>query len=548
MLRGPRPDAGLNGIRDAIIKRREDRDDPNEQSRLSNLLYWFTERVADKLKPLETACQGSGATLKDLLQAHLAAAEALASNALWRAEAGDMAGRFVEELMAAAAGLPPIEPRSYAALFRRLALGKAVRLNRSGHPRIAILGPLEARLQSFDTVVLGGLNEGTWPRMPGADPWFSRPMRTVLGLEQPERTIGQAAHDFAMLSAAPRVVLTRALKVDGAPTVASRWVQRLEQLARGLGLEQDLKPERDYAALAKSLREAGPAKRMAKPAPRPPVEARPTRLPVTDIETWVRDPYAIYAKRVLKLRPLDPIDAPVGPLERGTAIHRAMELFVQNHPGPMVSSSLTDLIAISEQVFEEQGVPKAVLAVWRPRFAGAAAWFVREEAKRRNQIATSHVELKGEAEIADGFTLEARADRIDVLTNGHAAILDYKTGSIPQPKQVKAFLTPQLPLEAAILRTAKFGDVGPLETDSLLYVRLCGGRNPGEMREIGIDLVTEITERLKQRILAFRDPESPYLPRVAPLKASVPGDYDHLSRVREWSLTGWGEEEEVVEE
>jgi ATP-dependent helicase/nuclease subunit B len=547
LLRGPRPDPGLDGIRDAIIKRREDRNDGNEQSRLSNLLYWFTD-IAQKLKPLEKAFQSGDAAIEDLLTAHLAAAEALASNALWRAEAGDVAGRFVEELMTAVANLPPIEPRSYAALFRRLALLKAVRLNRSGHPRVAILGPLEARLQNFDTVVLGGLNESTWPRMPGADPWFSRPMRQILGLEQPERTIGQAAHDFAMLSAAPRVVLTRALKSEGAPTVASRWVQRLEQLARGLGLEANLKPERDYIALAKSLRDAGVAKRMVKPAPKPPVEARPTRLPVTDIETWVRDPYAIYAKRVLKLRPLDPIDAPVGPLERGTAIHRAMELFVQNHPGPLASTSLVDLIAISEQVFAEQGVPKAVLAVWRPRFAGAAAWFIKEEAKRRGQIATSHVELKGEAEIADGFTLEARADRIDILTNGHAAILDYKTGSIPQTKQVKAFLTPQLPLEAAILRTAQFGDIGPLETDALLYVRLCGGRNPGELRDIGTDLVAEITERLKQRVLAFRDPEAPYLPRVAPLKASVPGDYDHLSRVREWSLTGWGEEEEVVEE
>jgi ATP-dependent helicase/nuclease subunit B len=199
-------------------------------------------------------------------------------------------------------------------------------------------------------------------------------------------------------------------------------------------------------------------------------------------------------------------------------------------------------------VFAEQGVPKAVLGVWRPRFATAAAWFIKEEAKRRGQIVASHVELHGEAEIADGFILEARADRIDVLTNGHAAIIDYKTGSIPQPKQIKAFLTPQLPLEAAILRRSKFGDVGPLETDSLLYVRLCGGRSPGELRDIGTDLVAEIVERLRQRVLAFRDPNTTYLPRVAPLKASLPGDYDHLSRVREWSISGWGEEEEIVEE
>jgi len=548
LLRGPRPNPGLDGVREAILKRREDREDPSPEDWLSQLLYWFTDIIVPTLKPLEAAFSASDGDISSLLGAHLHVAEMLAGTELWRAEAGDVAGLFVEELMQAADHIPPIEPRSYAAVFRRLALQKAVRLNRRGHPRVAILGPLEARLQSFDTVVLGGLNEGTWPRMPGADPWFSRPMRAALGLEQPERAIGQSAHDFAMLAAGPRVILTRALKAEGAPTVASRWVQRLEQLTRGLGLEANLKPARDYAALAKSLRDPGTSKRMPKPAPKPPVEARPTRLPVTDIETWVRDPYAIYAKRVLKLRPLDPIDAPVGPLERGTAIHRAMELFVQNYPGPLAATAAADLIAISEQVFEEQAIPKAVLAVWRPRFAGAAHWFIKEEGKRRAQIAASHVELKGEAEIVDGFTLEARADRIDVLTNGRAAILDYKTGAVPAPKQIKAFLTPQLPLEAAILHASRFGEVGPLETDSLFYVRLCGGRNPGELKDIGTDLIADITERLKQRILAFRDPDTTYLPRVAPLRATVAGDYDHLSRVREWSVSGWGEEEEVVEE
>jgi ATP-dependent helicase/nuclease subunit B len=551
LLRGPRPNPGLDGIREAILKRRKDEDDAAQQAWLSDLLYWFAD-VHAALKPLETTFRADAADLIVILRAHLAAAEALAGHTLWRAEAGEVAARFIEEFATAADGIPPVAPRSYAALFRRLALDKAVRQNRSGHPRVAILGPLEARLQSFDTVVLGGLNEGAWPRMPGADPWFSRPMRAALGLEQPERSIGQSAHDFAMLAAGPRVLLTRALKAEGAPTVASRWVQRLEQFSKGLGLKDALKPPCDYIALAKSLRDAGPAKRMAKPAPRPPLEARPNRMPVTDIETWVRDPYAIYAKRILKLRTLDPLDAPIGPLERGTAIHRAMELFVQRYPGPLGAGAVADLIAVSEEVFSEQGVPDAVLAVWRPRFAGAATWFVKEERKRRPQIASSHVELKGETQIAPGFTLEARADRIDMLTSGRAAILDYKTGAVPAPKQVKAFLAPQLPLEAAILRDSGFGEAGevpPVETEALVYVRLTGGRNPGEFKDIGIDMIWEITERLRQRIADFADPDSPYLPRVAPLRAAVPGDYDHLSRVREWSISGWGEDEpEVVEE
>ncbi|HEY0107600.1 MAG TPA: PD-(D/E)XK nuclease family protein, partial [Rhizomicrobium sp.] len=415
---------------------------------------------------------------------------------------------------------------------------------RGGHPRAAILGPLEARLQRFDTLVLGSLNEGSWPSAPGADPWFSRPMRAALGLEQPERAIGQAAHDFAMLAAAPRVVLTRARKADGAPTVASRWLQRLTQLTGGLGLKNPLKPNMDYVALARALRDAGPAQRMAKPAPNPPVAARPTRLPVTDIETWVRDPYAIYAKRILKLRALEPLDAPVGPLERGTAIHRAMELFVAQHPGPLAQDAALALIAIAERVFEQQGIPKAALAVWRPRFAGAAVWFVEQERARRARIVQSHVEVQGALTIAEDFTLEARADRIDALDGGKAAIIDYKSGSIPAPKQIKAFLAPQLPLEAAILAGGGFAGIGALETEALLYVRLMGGRERGELRDIGTDAIAQTLARLTQRVADFADPASVYLPRVQPLRAQIAGDYDHLSRVREWSVSGWSEEEE----
>lgn len=540
LLRGPRPDGGLEGLRNAIARAREAAK-PEAQPRLSTLHYWFTG-VADALRPLERALSKPHAALADIVAAHLACAEALAGDALRAGEAGDAAATFIDQLQAAAVALPDVEPSAYAPLFARLCGGVSVRSSRQRHPRVSILGPLEARLQRFDTIVLGGLNEGTWPRAAGTDPWFSRPMRGAIGLEQPERAIGQAAHDFAMLSAGPRVVLTRASKADGAPTVASRWLQRLEQLAAGLEIKNALKPASDYLAWARLLRDAGPAQRMTKPAPTPPSDARPNRLPVTDIETWVRDPYAIYAKRILRLRPLDALDAPVGPLERGNAIHKAMELFVAHYPGPLSPTAALDLIEIAERVFVEQGVPKAVLAVWRPRFAGAAAWFVEMERQRRDEIRSSHVELKGALEIVPGFTLEARADRIDVLTDGQAAVIDYKTGSIPAPKQIKAFLAPQMPLEAAILAGGGFAALGPMQSAALFYVKLSGGRERGDLRDIGTDMTAEIVARLTQRIADFRDPSSAYLPRVAPLRAGISGDYDHLSRVREWSISGWSEE------
>ncbi len=537
LLRGPRPDAGLDGIRVAIERQREEAGD-GAQPRLSELQYWFTD-VSAVLRPLERILAKGTISIAAALEAHLEAAARLAGDALWAGEAGEIAARFVDELLDASKALPDVESGGYAALFRNLADEKAVRRTRERHPRLFILGPLEARLQTFDTLVLSGLNEGTWPRAAGADPWFSRPMRSAIGLEQPERAIGQAAHDFSMLAAGKRVVLTRALKSEGVPTVASRWLQRLQQLARGLNLEQSLAPAVDYFALARSLGDPGQPQRMKRPAPTPPVEARPRELSVTDIEKWVRDPYEIYARRILKLRTLDPLDAEIGPLERGSAVHLALERFVSRFPGELPVDAVLNLIEIADEVFAAEGTPKAVLALWRPRFAHAAAWFVDVERRRRADIVHSHVEIAGRFAVTDKFSLHGRADRIDILTNGKAAILDYKTGNPPTGSQIKAFLAPQLLLEAAMLAAGGFGELGKRESQELLYLRFGGGKVPGEIRTVDTSLIGEALARLQQRVIEFSAQSMPYLPRVKAFRADIAGDYDHLSRVREWSLGGW---------
>ena len=541
-LRGPRPDAGLEGIGIAIQRKRDDAGEA-VQARLSELQYWFAG-VAAALRPLERALEGKPVAIGDALTAHLDAAARLAGDALWSGEAGEIAARFIDELRDAANALPEIEPGGYAALFRALAEDKAVRRTRERHPRLFILGPLEARLQSFDTLVLSGLNEGTWPRAAGADPWFSRPMRRAIGLEQPERSIGQAAHDFSMLAAGKRVVLTRALKSEGVPTVASRWLQRLQQLSNGLNLKTALTPARDYVSIAKSLGDPGQPQRMKRPAPAPPVEARPRELSVTDIETWVRDPYAIYAKRILKLRTLDPLDAEIGPMERGSAVHKALEIFVERFPGELPGDAALQLIAIADAVFADLGTPKAALALWRPRFANAAVWFVDEERKRRAGIAQSHVEIDGRIAITDAFSLYGRADRIDLLTSGGAAILDYKTGKPPTASQIRRFLAPQLLLEGAMIQHGGFGDLGKRPAEELLYLRFSGGREPGEIQQVDTSLIDEALVRLQQRVIDFSAQSQAYLPRVKPYRADVKGDYDHLSRVREWSLGGWEDADE----
>ncbi len=547
VLRGPRPDPGLGGIQKAIAAARAEKRNPTEA--LAGLAAWW-DGIALLLAPLEQAFARKTLPLGELVKIHLAAAETLSCSdakacPLWRGPDGAAAAELFNALLEAAGGLPEIEPASYPALLHTLAMGIPVRPAFGRSRAIAILGPLEARLQRFDLTILGGLNEGSWPAATAADPWFSRPMRAALGLEQPERRIGLAAHDFASLSAGPQVLLTRALKADGTPTIASRWLQRLMQLTRGLGLEKKLIPPVDYLGLARTLSTVAPGPRLPRPAPRPPVEARPRRLSVTEIETWLRDPYAIYAKHVLKLRPLDALDEEVGPLERGNVFHRALELFVGRHPGPLPADALEKLTAIAEEVFAQAQIPAAQRAIWRPRFLSAAGWFVANERERRAGITASYLEVTGRMTFAapgGPFLLTCKADRIDLLAGGGAAILDYKTGNLPDKKWMVSFLTPQLPLEGAILVAGGFEGLTSTEPEELIYLRLSGGVKGGEMKKYEGAMAADAKDRLTQRIAWFDEAQTPYYSRVAPQSAKSVGDYDHLARVREWSPSGWTEE------
>ena len=371
-------------------------------------------------------------------------------------------------------------------------------------------------------------------------------MREALGLESPERAIGLAAHDFATLAAAPRVCFTRALRVEGTPTIASRWLQRFEQLTKGLGLAPSPgAPYETYARLFATADHA--AAPIPRPEPRPPISVRPRELSVTEIEKWIRDPYAIYARHVLRLKPLDPLEAEIGPLDRGSVMHEILELFMKEADETLPEGAEARLIAIADDAFARHRIPRSTLAIWRPRFARAASWFIEDERRRRSGILRSFLEIKGRLEIegpAGIFALKCRADRVDELRGGGAAIIDYKTGQPPSDAQVGT-LAPQLPLEGAILDRGGFADIGPLETTQLVYIRFAGGAVAGERHIVNRDtrtLVGETFARLVELIAAFDRESTPYIPRVAPFRADLAGDYDHLARVREWSASGWGAE------
>jgi ATP-dependent helicase/nuclease subunit B len=537
-LRGLRPAPGVAGLV-AAVAATEDPESIALVRHLAGPLGAFAEALAAPALPPATML----ARHVDFL-AWLAAPDAAA---LWRGEAGEALRAALDDLAAALDALAPMRGHGWPALLAALLDDRVVRPPLPTHPRLSIWGPLEARLQHADLLVLGGLNEGRWPPEPRDDPWLSRPMRAALGLPPVERRIGLSAHDFVQGAAAPRVLLTWSRKVDGVPTAPARWLQRLEAF---LGAHASWMATRDTVlpALASGLDLAdGAARALApprRPAPRPHAALRPTTLPVTDIETLVRDPYAIFARRILALKPLDPVDMPPGAAMRGVRVHAALRALIA--PGrELPAEAEAALLAHGRAAFADLLDRPVVGAVWWPRFARLAAWFVAWERRRRAAGAMPRgVEAKGRLALASGFVLTARADRIDALPEGGLAIIDYKTGMVPTSEMIRAGFAPQLPLEAAIAAAGGFEGLAPARPTELVHLRLTGGSPPGEEKPVRVKdmdaagLAAAALTGLERLVAAYADPGMPYLARPRVRFLREPGAYDHLARVAEWVAAG----------
>jgi ATP-dependent helicase/nuclease subunit B len=528
-IRGPRPAPGIAGLRAALGDK-------------SPALRRFVDRLETCLGELPALLAGADTSIVALASAHIAAAERLAASReesgvarLWRDAAGESAANFCHDLLDAARDFPSLPGRHYPALFAALSASAVVRPAYGRHPRLAIWGLVEARLQQADLVVLGGLNEGTWPGPVAFDPWMSRQMRAEFGIALPERTIGIAAHDFAQALGAPEVALTRAARREGAPTVPSRWMLRLDAVLRAVGLDNRLGPDPQIAAAAAGNDVPAMRRPMPRPAPCPPLAARPRQLPVTAIETWRRDPYAIYARHILGLRALDELDADPDRADLGIAIHRALAEFVRRFPRDLPMFPEMELLEIGRRAFGALLSRPGAWAFWWPRFERIAEWFVAEERSRRASLIDSLSEQKGSLVItAPGgpFTITAIADRIDRLATGELALIDYKTGAVPPAREIEAAIAVQLPLEGAIAQAGGFG-VAAAPVAALEHWRLGGGNPAGERCPVGEEpgtLIGRVLSEISAFIARYDDPATPYL--VVPRAKWKPrySDYAHLER------------------
>ncbi|WP_121629312.1 double-strand break repair protein AddB [Tropicibacter alexandrii] len=514
-----------------------------------NVAPW-TDWVAQTFCAQDTEGKRS---LTDWLDTHIALAEAIVAGSqstdareLWAQGAGRAVQGIVTTLRDEAGHGTDMTARDYAALFYAILSRGEVRNPDDPHPLIRIWGTLEARVMGADLLILAGLNEGSWPEMPGADPWLNRKMRFDAGLLLPERRIGLSAHDFQQAAGASEVWLTRALKSDDAETVASRWINRLTNLMTGL-------PERhgpealkamkargarwlDYVTATELPIKADPAPR---PSPAPPVDTRPRQLSVTEIKRLIRDPFAIYARHVLGLRRLDPLMQAPDALMRGIVLHEVFETFVKQSVDDASLLTPQAFADTARRIIETEGaVPFPTnRALWLSRMQRIAEWFTDSERARQTVARPANFEVKGGLDIpALGFRLTGQADRIDIDDRGLAHIYDYKTGTAPTDKQQKSF-DKQLLLEAAMVKRGAFGDIQPRDVARALFIAL----NPRDPKEVPAPLddipPDTVWGEFVLLITAYMTADKGFTARRAMLSDKDAGDYDHLARFGEWDVT-----------
>lgn len=539
-LRGPAPAPGFAGLRALALAEAAPLLDA-----LEACLDGFTA-LPEEAEPRPPA---------DLLEAQLRAAEALATTPelpgglrLYAQAEGEALARHLAALPPALAELPPIAPAEWPGLFEALLAAGTTRAarvarGRTGaalHPQVEILGLLEARLLDFDLVVLGALDETIWPQAADPGPWMSRPMRREFGLPSPELRIGRVAADFFQFGAGSRrVVLSRAARRGGSPTVPARWLTRLDTLLKGQGLSMAAAPEAHWARLLDAPASVRPQER---PAPCPPASARPHRVTVSDVQMLLSDPYAFHAKHVLGLRALPPLEQEADAADYGNLVHTAMHRFLAQlgagWPGEAVARQMWEA-AMAEALSRAAPRP-AVAAIWAPRLARIGAEVIRLEAAARPVLARSLAEVKGRLELrrpGGVLRLDARADRLDLFQDGNLRLVDYKTGTTPSGTAVERGDFPQLPLEALIAERGGFEGMEGHPVTALEYWRLTGALEPSEVTRLKLDIAEAIEQahaalaRLADRFLFGT---APFAAHPHPRRRAA-HDYRHLSRADEWS-------------
>jgi ATP-dependent helicase/nuclease subunit B len=308
-----------------------------------------------------------------------------------------------------------------------------------------------------------------------------------------------------------------------------------------------LKTHREERAveLARRIDRATPVEPSARPRPRPSAEQRRVDISATALDRLRGDPFAFYANSILGLSRLDPLDAEPSPAWLGTMTHGVLEQWHKDGDPP------GELEARATAAVDRLGVHPFMRATWLPRLQRGLAWVEKATARmagdRRRPVA---IECPGSMK-AGGVTINGKADRIDQLSDGTLAIIDYKTGKPPSNKRVEQGFSLQLGVLGLIADAGGFEGVRG-KPERFEYWSLARNDKsdtgfgaliepiPENGKRSGIpraEFLSETRRYLDDAIARWIAGDEPFVARLNPDLPNF-GDYDQLMRLDEWQARG----------
>lgn len=545
----------LEEVRKWELKERTPLFSTEEQEETEEPVKWQQD-LKETLRPLFELYELPKVSLSEILKTHLEVAEKLCEDNintgeknLWKSEDGKSAADLFAKLLQQTDMVGEISPYEYLPVFTTLLSSQNIRPTYGTHPRLKILGPIEARFNQFDTVIIGGVNEGVWPEILSADPWLSRPMKIDFEMSLPEKNIGISAFDFCGLMCADNVYLTRANRSNSVPTNKSRWLLRMETVLKACDIKPENWQEEKYLYLSKLIDIPLTYETPIPPAPCPPIKARPRKLSASAVEKLMRDPYEIYASRILKLKPLMNLDEQLSFSDYGTIIHKILEKFCNKYPSQLPQNAYDEILKIGIDEFAKNDISEEIRSFWWPSFEKTITWFLEVEKDYRSDVDNIYSEVEGSMVInapKGEFVITARADRLDVKKDGTINVIDYKTGRTKSKNEVMGGYAPQLPLEGLIAAKGGFykqvGEqkeyIKAADVSNLTYYKLGEKLETYDTKEYDdkINLIEKTEDNLEALINAFDNETQTYMARPNPKHLPQYSDYEHLARVKEWTV------------
>lgn len=502
-------------------------------------IYPNIANILDKAKNLHQLLHAPQADLSKIIDEHIKFAELLANTddesgeiVMWQNDYGEQFKTFLDEFANNAYYLGDFNPVSYLGVFNAFISGIKWRAKYGFHPRVSILTPQEARLQNFDIVIIGGLNEGVWPRTAKIDAWLNNTMRQKLGLPTAQDAIGKSAHDFANVFCSPKVFLTRAKKNGTTQNVASRWLLKTDAIIKITNNQHQVKPKLDWTKWAKILNNPDKIEYDQLPSPTPDTKYRPKVLSVSTITKLMSNPYEVYASKILNLKPLKKIDEDPTSADFGNIVHEVIDYFTKSYPNGSFDFCLENFMQVGQNEFDRQSISPSLKILWWARFELIAKWFVNQDILRRDQLKEIFSEISGEYEILDHI-ITAKTDRIEIYQDNKAKIIDFKTGSIPFKSEVLLGYAPQLVIEALILNKGGFkvqsttSDIEYWKLNKVSSINLAYSNKKTNIEQLLVSVEAGITELIAK----FSKSSTPYLCYPNPQNRPKFDDYKHLSRI-----------------